>query len=96
MKNWKELVGAVCLLALLGGCGIKHGTVVDKTYRASYTYTTDHCVSYNKNNQCSLNIPMPQVEPEHYYLELKNAKGEDGTVEVDARTFHFTNIGSEY
>lgn len=95
MKNWKELVGAVLLLACLGGCGIKHGVIVDKSYEAPYTYWTSQCYSYNSSHACTLNMPVSNFVPEHYVFDLRD-NDKTGDVYVDSVTWHAKKIGDRY
>lgn len=88
MKSWKELAGAVALLACLGGCGPEHGRVTNKEYHEAYTWLMCQPMG---NNACGYFLPVE--EPEHYELEIVDEKGDEGSIYVDPATYERTQIG---
>lgn len=93
-----RLLLTVPLLAL-SACGINSGTVTAKTHADAYsnTYYVDQCFAYDKNMNCTVNMPMPQTEyvPECWGLDLRN-QDKTGSVCVDQATWNATEIGSRF
>jgi hypothetical protein len=90
-------VGAVLALsALLTACGgVSEGRVEGKTYYPESGYYTSICASYNQQGACTVSVPMWNVIPECWGLELYNA-GETGTVCVDKETYDRVKLGERW
>jgi len=98
----RKLIALVALVFVLAACSSPptSGTVEAKRYEASYTYYIPTCIAYTTISgimSCSIYMPFPMTEPEHWQLQLHNQESDKtGWRDVDPTTYRQYQTGDDY
>lgn len=96
MKKILVAVTVAAAVVILAGCSaISAGTVTGKNYEPAYSYTTMQCYSYDKNMNCTVQMPVQQHVSEKWRFNLDDGR-DTGWVYVDETTYHEFEIGDSY
>ena len=102
----KRVAALLATGAILAGCGtsVTEGRVADKYYSAPYTYYVTMCFGYDSKGLCTIWMPVPFEEPEHWVITLENCdlkeSGDDTCPSerwyVDQATYDSLDLGEFY